>query len=456
MRGSWIQIGGPAAGVHVDEHVLDLHGLEELRRRPQVGFRVGHVLGEEPPRPPQARLVAAVEDVAVAALRGVGAPLAPEEGDEPPLLVGGGRLAARPLPQVQADVVVVPLVRADLQSRHVAGEVEVMANRAVAAADPSLAGVQIAPEDAQGGALPGDPHRVGHGLQPEGGEGCLDAVGAGAGNPHPGAVGGHLPGRLDGDRPHAFGRHHLRSGALHQQGIPPFVLDAQGQFQLFAREPVGGSQGHQPRRGPGRDGKSRRRRQLNPAATALGVDQEEQLGPGCREGRRPPLPAVQLYPVSPDQLAGNHLHVDLVIPRHEVAPEVAGHPQVDPGPRAGCVHVVRRPGIGRLRRGPVEGPQPDDAQVSSRGDRGLTELEPQVQPQALSGPHGSRAVDAAGAVPAAALLEVEAGEVMDVRAVGKAAGQQHARPRHVAIRRTAQGRRGRAPARPGGRRTRSC
>ena len=90
------------------------------------------------------------------------------------------------------------------------------------------------------------------------------------------------------------------------------------------------------------------------------------------------------------------------------------------------MHVVRRPGIGRLRRGPVEGPQPGHAQVSSRGDRGLTELEPQVQLEALSGPHGRRPVDAAPAVPAAALGDVDAGEVMDVRAVGKAAGQLHA------------------------------
>ena len=71
------------------------------------------------------------------------------------------------------------------------------------------------------------------------------------------------------------------------------------------------------------------------------------------------------------------------------------------------------------------GPQPDDAQVSPRRDRGLAQLEPQVQPEAVSGPHGSRAVDAPSPVPAVPLDDVDAGEVMDVRASGEAAGQKH-------------------------------
>ena len=320
---------------------------------------------------------------------------------------------------------VVPLVRAELQSGHVAGPVEVVADGADAAADPALPGVQVAPEDPQGGVLARDPHRVGHGLQPEGGEGRLDAVDAGAVDPHPGAVGGHLPGRLDRDAAHALRRHDLGSGALHEHRVPPLVLDAQGQLQLFVDQPVGGSQGDQPRRRSGHHGESRHGRQLDPAPSALGVDQEEQLGLGCHEGRGPPLPAGQLHPVPSDQLAGDDLHVDLVVPQHEVAPEIAGHPQLDAGLRAGCLHVVRRPGIVRLRRGPVEGPQPDDAQVSPRRDRGLAKLEPQVQPEAFSGAHGRRAVDAAAAVSAAALVEVDAGEVIDLRAVGETAGQKH-------------------------------
>ena len=420
------QIRGPSAGVHVDENWLVPHRLEELRRRLQVGFRVGLVLGEEPARPPQAQLVQTVDDVAVAALRRGGAPLAAEKGDEPPLIVGGGRLAAGSLPQVQADVVVVPLVRADLQSRHVAGVVEVVTDRAVPAADPALAGVQVAPEDAKGGLLAGDPHRVRHRLQPGAGEDRLDAVDAGAVDLHPGAVGGHLPGGLDGHDTHPVGGHHLRTGTIDEQGITPFVLDAQGQLQLLADQSVRRRQGNQPHGLTRHHGESRHRRQLDPAAAALGVDQEEQLRLRHDEGRGPPLPAGQLHPVAPGQLAGNHLHVDLVVPGHEVAPEGACHPQLDTGLRAGRVHVVRRRGIDRLRGGPVEGPQPDHAQVAPRRDRGLAELELQIQREAVSGPHRVRPVDAAGPVPTAALVKGDAGEVMDVGAVGEAAGQQHA------------------------------
>ena len=85
-----IEIGRPAAGVHVDEYLFISHDSQKLGRCFEVGLLIGHVFGEEATRTPQARLIASVHDVAVAAVRCVGAPLAPEKGNETSLLIGGG------------------------------------------------------------------------------------------------------------------------------------------------------------------------------------------------------------------------------------------------------------------------------------------------------------------------------------------------------------------------------
>ena len=421
------KIGRTAACVEVEEHlgageppvqVPSLHGIRG---------RVGRPVAEEPPRARQRGAPAAEDQIAVAAVGGQGAPLAAQERHEASVVVPASRDPLHLLPALGGHVVVVCLLRSELQTGHVAGEREVVVEGVEAAAGVALAGMQVPPQQPlrrRGGV---HVYRIGCRAEPartraqHGPAGFAEADGNA---PRPGERG--RPGRTDARCRPSVAHRELRR--LRQRGR---VAEAIGGSNRSPRLPADDSVGRDDHAEHGErartHGDGRRVDHLAPVGAGL-LLRHDQKASGQRRARRSlPTGTGHHHRSVRGQRAAGDRHLDSVVPGVEAADAaIAGFDLR--GRRLGaCAQVFGALGIRYLEIAEIERPAPRDRDPATLRQPALADRDLEHRRDRCPGRYRLRASQPRAAHGAFPHRGCQLGLMMDDVLARLPAAQQHAR-----------------------------